>query len=212
MRKTKILAVVFLVGIFLICFGTFWINQDILTKSKPYIYQNINQVPEAQVALVLGAKVYRNGIMSPMFIDRIDTAVELYNKGEVSKILVSGDHTRKNYDEITPAREYILTKQIPLTDILFDSAGINTYNSFYRARNLFKVKSVVAITQNFHLSRAVFIARSLGLDACGLSADKHLYPKMWFFESREVLARVKAFLNVKLGAKPKYSSKAGEIF
>jgi vancomycin permeability regulator SanA len=157
-----------------------------------------------QVALVLGAKVWNNGQMSDIFKDRVQTAVELYKSGKVGKILVSGDHGQKDYDEVNAAKKYLLENNVKPEDIFLDHAGFDTYDSLYRARDIFQAESLVIVTQNFHLSRALYISNKLGLNSCGVSADLHKYLDKGARNRREILAKVKAWLNVAFNSKPKY--------
>jgi len=157
-----------------------------------------------QAALVLGAKVYNNGKMSDIFKDRVETAIKLYNEGKVEKILISGDHGRKDYDEVNAAKEYLLENDVVSEDIFLDHAGFDTYDSVYRARDIFQAQSLVIVTQDFHLSRALYIADKLGIDSCGVSADLHQYYGEEARNRREILAKVKAWLDIVFNSKPKY--------
>lgn len=160
--------------------------------------------PHAQVALVLGAKVNADGTPSDIYRDRIDVAIDLYNKGKVEKIVVSGDHGQKEYDEVDTAKAYILARGVPGDDIFLDHAGFDTYDSVYRLQYIFQAQSAVIVTQDYHLPRALFIARGLGVNAVGASADLHTYGGEEYRELREILADAKARLDVTLQAKPKY--------
>ncbi len=157
-----------------------------------------------QAALVLGARVYSNGTLSGIFQDRIDTAIDLYRNNKVDKILVSGDHGQDNYDEVNVAKNYLLSKNIKKEDIFLDHAGFDTYDSIYRAKEIFQAESLIVVTQNFHLKRALYIANSLDVDVCGYSSDLHRYYGENKRQAREVLAKVKAWFNVVLNSKPKY--------
>jgi SanA protein len=161
-------------------------------------------VPNAQVALILGAKVYNDGRLSHMMQDRADSGLELYKAGKVQKILMSGDHGTKTYDEVNTVKDYLLERGVAPEDLFLDHAGFDTYDSLYRARDIFGVRSLVVVTQKFHLPRAVYIGRSLGLEVYGYAADKRPYQGMFWNETREVFARAKAFLAVSLGIKPKF--------
>ena len=180
------------------------INFYIDSKSDSYIFQNINDLPETEAVLILGAKVFQQGTMSGMLQDRADTAIDLYEKNKVKKILISGDHGRENYDEVNTIKDYLLKKGIKGNDIFLDHAGFDTYDSLYRAKEIFEVSSVTAVTQNFHLPRAVYIGRGLDLEIYGLSADRHLYANVDYNKSREILSKVKAFFDVNFHAKPKF--------
>lgn len=178
-----------------------------------YIHQKGSQACEgtdstAQAALVLGARVWANGQMSDIFKDRVDVAIKLYREHHVSKILVSGDHGRKDYDEVNAAKKYLLEQGIPPEDIFLDHAGFDTYDSMYRARDVFQAQSLVVVTQKFHLPRALYTAGALGIPACGMSADLHPYPGDAKRNVREVLADVKAWWNVNLHSKPKFLGEA----
>jgi vancomycin permeability regulator SanA len=182
----------------------FLINYNVKLASRQYIFSEAGSAPEAEAALLLGAKVYANGGLSGMLQDRADTAIELYEGGKVKKILVSGDHGTAGYDEVNTIKKYLLEKGVKSEDIFLDHAGFDTYDSLYRAKEIFQVRSVVIASQDFHLPRAVYIGRSLGLEAYGVSADKHIYGNIGASRAREILADVKAFLDVNLSVKPKY--------
>jgi len=173
-------------------------------KSEAYIYSDIKDLPDAQVALVLGALVNSEGELSDILKDRVDTALELYDAKKVQKFLLSGDHGRYTYDEVNAMKDYLLEKGIPKEDIFLDHAGFDTYDSIYRAKEIFEVESMIIVTQKFHLPRAIYIARSLGLENYGIIADKHKYLKAVYNERREFLAQIKAFYNVIFHSKPEF--------
>lgn len=153
---------------------------------------------QAQAAIVLGAYVTPSGQLCDMLRDRVETAVELYQTGKVKKLLMSGDHGQAAYDEVNHMRLYAEQLGVPAEDIFMDHAGFSTYDSMYRSRDVFKVSSAIIVTQEFHLPRAIYIARTLGLEAKGYKADKHLYSGIQYNEARETLARNKDFINVHL--------------
>jgi len=157
-----------------------------------------------QAALVLGARVYSDRRLSGIFQDRIDTAIYLYNNKKVDKIIISGDHGQDNYDEVNVAKDYLLSKNIKNEDIFLDHAGFDTYDSIYRAKEIFQAQSLVVVTQNFHLKRALYIANNLDMDVCGYSSDLHRYYGENKRQAREVLAKVKAWFNVAFNSKPKF--------
>lgn len=171
-------------------------------ESYQYIETTVESLPKTQAALVLGAGLLTNGKLSPIFKDRIDTAILLYKAKKVETILVSGDDGTTDHNEVNPAREYLLTQGVPARDIFLDHAGFDTYSSMYRASIIFKVKSVIIVTQSFHLPRSVFIARKLGIKAYGTPADQH--PYRFKNNVREVLANVKAVLDILRNRTPKY--------
>ncbi len=178
------------------------VNFYILKSTQDQIYFNQNELPEYQVALLLGAKVYDNGVLSPIMKDRTDVAIEIYNLGKVKKILVSGDHGTNGYDEVNAIKNYLLEKGVDKKDIFLDHAGFDTYDSVYRAKNIFEVESMIIVTQKFHLPRAVYISNSLGVESVGIVADRrYIFLRNYL---RESVSRVKAFLNVMFGAEPKF--------
>ncbi len=154
--------------------------------------------PECEAVMVLGARVFSDGRPSLVLEDRLVYAHRLYSKGKAKKILVSGDHGTKSYDEVNVMKDYLLSLGVPREDIFLDHAGFNTYDSMYRAKNIFQVKTLLISTQNFHISRSVYIARKLGIDAYGYpSRDKKYYP-MEYLNLRESFAKVKAFVDTEV--------------
>ncbi len=161
------------------------------------------QQDNADCILVLGAGV--NGENpSPMLKDRLDAAIELYKSGAADKILMSGDHGRKGYDEVNVMKRYAAQNGVPDSDVFMDHAGFSTYESIYRAREIFGVKSAIVVTQKYHLFRALYIARSLGVEATGVSANPRSYAGAVYREAREVLARNKDFVKCIFKPKPTY--------
>ncbi|HEY4522517.1 MAG TPA: ElyC/SanA/YdcF family protein [Candidatus Paceibacterota bacterium] len=166
-----------------------------------YLYVSIDDVPKTDAAVVLGAAV-RRGQPTPVLEERAYTAAELYRNGKVSKILVTGDNSALTHDEVTPVRKYLLEAGIPAEDIFLDHAGFDTYSSMYRAREIFGAHSVTVVTQDFHLPRAVYLARHLGLTAYGMTAQSSGVSLRNYL--REVPASVKALLNLATNREPKY--------
>jgi len=166
-----------------------------------YTYTSIAKVPESDVALVLGASVVR-GSPSPILAQRADMAIALYRQGKVPKVLVTGDNGALSHDEVTPVRKYLLDAGIPARDIFLDHAGFDTYSSMYRARDVFLARSVTIVTQDFHLPRALWIARKLGLNAYGVIAEGGENSAYDYL--REIPASIKALFNVLFSRQPKY--------
>lgn len=148
--------------------------------------------------IVLGAGVRSDGSPSPMLQDRLMTGVELYEKGVSNRLLMSGDHTKKGYDEVNIMKSYAIEKGVPSEHVFMDHAGISTYDSIYRAKEIFQAEKIVIVTQEYHLYRAIHIAKKLGLEAYGVSADVRVYAGQEFREIREKAARVKDFLKATL--------------
>jgi len=153
------------------------------------IYDNIENVPSKNVALVLGAAAYPSRL-SDILQDRVDTAIELYKDKKISKIIMSGAP-----NESDSMAKYAIDKGVQENDIIKDIKGINTFASIQNAKN---AKHMVIITQSFHMPRALFIAKHLGIDAVGLTSDKREYAKSFEFKKREILAASKAMMDLLL--------------
>ncbi len=165
------------------------------------IASSVESVPRTEVALVLGASVFR-GSPSPILAERADAAIALYKAGKVTKILVTGDNGALTHDEVTPVRKYLLDAEIPSADIFLDHAGFDTYSSMYRAREVFLVHSLTIVTQDFHLPRALWIARHLGLEAHGVVAEGGEHSPYDYV--REIPASIKAIFDIMVNRQPKY--------
>ena len=168
---------------------------------EPYMYISLDDVPKTEVAIIPGASVIKKR-PSPILADRADMAVQLYIKGKVSKILVTGDNAELNYDEVTPVRKYLIDAGIPAKDIFLDHAGFDTYSSMYRTISIFGAESATIVTQDFHLPRALFIARHLGLDTYGVVANGQGGLINGYM--REIPASIKALWDLFLYRSPKY--------
>jgi SanA protein len=178
------------------------VNIFINEYSKGYIYESVDSIPYAQAVLILGASVYSDGRLSDILKDRVITAINLYQKGKAEKILISGYGKGKNYNEVDSIKAYIVDQGIPEYAILSDYSGDDTYDSLYRAKNISKLESINIATQNYHLPRAVYIARRLGMEASGISSDLQTYQRISFFKLREEFASLKAVFDILLQAKP----------
>jgi SanA protein len=153
--------------------------------------------------LILGARVWDTG-PGPMLADRLLQGIELYKAGVSDRLLVSGDHGTKEYDEVNAMKNYAIEHGVPSEHIFMDHAGFSTYDSMYRARDVFQVKKVIIVTQEFHLYRSLYIANKLGLDAYGVASDLRPYARQEYVEIREVLARIKDFFKVAIQPEPTY--------
>ena len=159
------------------------------TKSK---IKNIKDIEDEEIdcILVLGAGI-RGSNPSPMLEDRLLTSATLYKKNISNKIIVSGDHSEEYYDEVNVMKNYLKEQNISSKDIFMDHAGFSTYDSVYRAKEIFKAKKVIIVTQKYHLYRALYIAKELDLEAYGISANRRTYNNQLKRDIREVAARVK---------------------
>lgn len=149
---------------------------------------------EPDCIMVLGASVKNDGTPSLMLKDRLDLAIELYKKGVAPKLLFSGDNGQVVYNEVNVMKNYAVNAGVPEEDIFLDHAGFSTYESSYRAGYIFKVESMVVVTQRYHLYRAIYGCRSMGIDVMGAASDQRTYTGQEKREVREVLARAKDFV------------------
>lgn len=185
------------------------VNKHIIDTSQPYIYSDIWQLTwlqDIQVALILWSKVKRDDL-SQILEDRVKVAFKLYDTDKVYKLLVSGDNGSQYYNEVGAIAKYLKKKWVYTGDVFLDYAGFDTYDSIYRAKYIFQVKSMIIVTQAFHLPRAIYIARSLGIEAYGLEADLHQY--QWINRNiwREYGARMKAYRDILIGSSPRFGWK-----
>jgi len=173
------------------------IDQYVQRTGSKYIIDS-SEIPKADAILVLGAYVFPSGTVSTMLNDRLTEAYQLYEQGKADKILVSGDHGQVDYDEVNAMKKFLIDKGVPANNIFMDHAGFSTYESLYRARDIFQVKKVIVVTQEYHLMRAVFIARELGVEAYGVPSDLRDYGEVMIqYRFREVAARNKDFITAK---------------
>lgn len=190
------LALACLLGIMLA--ASWYVSVD----TAPYMYASVADVPHAQAALVLGASVTSAGTLSTVLKERADTAVALYRAGIVEKILVTGDNSTLSHNEVNPVGRYLAAAGIPQERIFLDHAGFDTYSSMYRARDVFDASSVVIVSQRFHLPRALYVARRLGLQAYGVDAGQG--ESFFYNYAREVPASVKALFDLSFARAPKF--------
>lgn len=198
------------VKILLILFIFFGVNFVIQLHSKMesyknYIYHDVASTPDSSVALVFGAGLKKGGLPSDVLSDRVLSAVDLYKTGKVKKILMSGDNSTVNHDEVTAMKKLAIDHGVKSDDIVLDYAGFDTYDSCYRARDIFGLSEVIAVSQEFHLPRVLYTCNELGVKTIGYASDKHVYVKAKFWKVREFLAQIKAGLDVQLlHSKPKF--------
>lgn len=154
--------------------------------------------------LVLGAGVRPDGSPSDMLYDRVRTGLDLYHGGAAPKLLMSGDHGRTEYDEVSCMLSLALEDGVPAEDVFLDHAGFSTYESLVRAKEVFGAERLVIVTQEYHLYRALYIAEKLGMEAVGVPADLRSYRGQLMRDVREAAARAKDVLAVWVGAEPAY--------
>ena len=162
------------------------------------------ELTDADCILVLGCYVHDSGRPSDMLADRLRRGIELYRSGAAPKLLMSGDHGRKDYNEVRAMKLEAMEEGIPSEDIFMDHAGFSTYESIFRARDVFAADKIILVTQKYHLYRALYVANALGLEAYGVAADDHTYAGQAYRELREILARNKDFATSILKPAPTY--------
>jgi len=196
-RRYGCLALVGLVGVPLI--WRTWVGWN----QGRHIYPS-DQVRPERVAVVFGARVYPDGRLSPMLRDRVETAVQLYHAGKVDRLLLSGDNRFSNYDEPGRMAEYAVERGVPEAAIQTDYGGRRTYDTCYRAKDIFGLQSAILVTQRFHLPRALYTCRQIGLNAVGVAADLQPYARrsLVWSELREVPALLAAAFDVARRAPP----------
>ena len=149
------------------------------------------ELEDVDCIIVLGCLVKADGTPSDMLADRISVGVSLYQNGTSPKLLMSGDHGQKEYDEVNTMKSCAIASGVPSEDIFMDHAGFSTYESIYRAKEIFGADKIVIVTQQYHLHRALYVADALGIEAYGVSADLRSYAGQTKRDVREVLARIK---------------------
>lgn len=207
MKKKIIIGIVSLLilGIIFVFGINFYVKLS--TKKQIISEDKANSLQDVDCILILGAGVWGDK-PSPMLKDRLDKGIELYKNGVAPKIIMSGDHGRKDYDEVNLMKEYAIEAGVPSEDIFMDHAGFSTYDSVYRAKEIFKVNKMVIVTQKFHLYRSLYISNALDITAYGVMAEPTKYSGQFKREIREILARDKDF--VKSFLKPE-STYLGEM-
>ncbi|MBQ8830328.1 MAG: YdcF family protein [Oscillospiraceae bacterium] len=199
----RIVAILFCLGCFLLAL-VFALNTRIVQKTDSMISDAANAGSGYDCILILGAGVRDDGTPSLMLRDRLEMGIELYKAGASEKIIVSGDHGTEGYDEVNVMKNYLIDAGIPSEDIFMDHAGFSTYESVYRARDIFCVQSMVIVTQEYHLYRALYIAADFELDAVGVPAADIRYYGQTYRDAREILARAKDWVYTVTRPKPTY--------
>ncbi len=180
-------------------------NFFIILKTKNRILEEkqIEKIENIDCILVLGAGV-RGEKPTNMLEDRIKQGIQLYKDNISTKIIMSGDHKTKEYDEVNVMKKYAIDREVSSDDIFMDHAGFSTYESIYRAKEIFRVKKIIIVTQKYHIYRAVYIAQALGIEAYGVPSDLRKYTGQLIRDIREVLARNKEVFKCVIKPKPTY--------
>lgn len=172
--------------------------------ARPHIKTKLAALDHAYTGIVLGASVRPDKSLSPILQDRVDAAYLAYKDGIIERFLLSGDHGRDEYDEVNAMKDYLNKKGVPNEVIFLDHAGFDTYDSMYRARDVFQVNKAIVFTQNYHLPRAIYLGRKFGIELQGYSSDMQVYPALSRFKKREWLANIKAWFEININKRPTY--------
>ncbi len=208
-KKGKNFFFFLLLALLIVVFITIAINLYIIKSTKNQIIDlnSVDELKNVDAVLVLGCKAYSDG-PSLMLSKRLETGIDVYNRLD-TKLLLSGDHGKNDYDEVNVMKKYALDSNVSSKNIFLDHAGFTTYDSIYRAKYVFNAKKIIIVTQKFHLYRALYIANKLEIDAVGIAADD-LPQKIVMLknEIREIFSRDKNFFYGLFKPKSKY---LGEI-
>ena len=188
----------------------FGINIHVKNTGGKYIIttEEALNLKDVDCIVVLGCKVKDGGKPSDMLADRLNRGIALYKAGAAPKIIMSGDHGRTTYDEVNAMKQFAIDAGVPSEDVFMDHAGFSTYETVYRAKEIFRAEKVLFITQEYHLYRTLYIAEKLGLEAYGVSADYNTYIGQLNRDAREILARNKDFAKVIFKPEPTFLGEA----
>ena len=215
LRRLLLICLIAALGLCLLGAGiVFGIDAYVLhsTSAQMLTPQEAALLEDVDCILVLGCKVHSDGAPSAMLEDRLRRGVELFHAGAAPKLLMSGDHGTMTYNEVQSMKQYAIDHEIPSSDIFMDHAGFSTYESIYRARDIFQAKKIIIVTQEYHLHRALYIATALGIEAYGVDADYRSYSGQTARDIREILARNKDFFTSIFQPEPTYLGEAIPIW
>ena len=201
-KKLLIISIVLVIILFFILIG---INFLVVcsTSSRIVKSEELKEEENIDAILILGAGIWGNK-PSHMLEDRLLEGINLYNKNISNNIIMSGDHGKVDYDEVNLMKKFAIEKGVLSEDVFMDHAGFSTYESLYRAKEIFGAKKIVIVTQKYHLYRALYVARSLGIEAYGVASNPRDYAGQIVRDLREVLARDKDFFTSIIKPKPTY--------
>ena len=209
-RKIKIILIALVcLGVLGVC-ALLGVNGYVKAVAKDAILleEQAAELADVDCIIVLGCKVWEDGRPSHMLQDRLERAISLYRLGAAPKLLMSGDHGTQEYDEVNAMKQYAIDAGIPSEHIFMDHAGFSTYETVYRAKEIFGAEKVVIVTQQYHLYRALYIAEKLDVEAYGVASDYRTYAGQTMRDLREILARCKDFVTTILKPQPTYLGEA----
>ena len=212
-KKLKKIIIIFLLVIITVAIIVLGINAYVKGSTKNQIIRNndFSNLQDIDCIVVLGAGVWGEN-PSPILEDRLLEGIKLYENNVAPKIIMTGDHGREEYDEVNVMKKFAMDKGVPSGDIFMDHAGFSTYESLYRAKEIFEADKVVIVTQEYHLYRALHIANELGIEAYGVASDPRQYVGAAYREIREILARNKDFVQCVFKPEPTYLGEVIPVF
>lgn len=201
-KAVKILLVLALSG----CLLLFLVNFYMIRKEEKFIIteEQAGELEDVDCIMVLGCGVRPDGSPSGMLKDRLNQGISLYDDVVSDRLLMSGDHGKVNYDEVNLMKQTAIDAGVPSENIFMDHAGFSTYESMYRARDIFQVKKIVIVTQRYHMYRALYVAQAMGMEAYGVASDPRHYGGQKIRDLRELLARPKDMIYTLVMPKPTY--------
>ncbi len=203
MSGILVFAIIAVIGVFGIT------NALVVGQSKEkMVTAEAAKAHQADCILVLGASVLPDGTPSSVLRDRLDEAIALYFAGVAPKIIMSGDNGSHSYNEVLGMKNYAVKQGVPSEDIFCDHAGFSTYESMYRAHQVFGVDRMVVVTQTYHQYRALYSANGLGIDAVGVASDRSSFNQQMAWDMREVPARTKDFFQTMFKTEPTFSGES----
>jgi SanA protein len=167
------------------------INRYVHSQTGGKIQKSMTEIPVEEpkrIAIVFGARVRENSVLSNSLYDRVVTAVELYRAGRVKKLLMSGDRQNDSYDEPAAMKKLAIELGVDECDIFIDNDGKRTYDSCYRAKEIFDIKKAILVTQDYHQPRALYLCSNLGIDSIGITANRRIYDAEGYLNNREFFA------------------------
>lgn len=189
-----------------------WANYSMKRKTEDFLSSHIADIPAAKTALLLGtSKTLDNGQPNAYFYNRILAAAELYRSGKIQYLIVSGDNSRKDYNEPEDMQKALMERGVPEDRIFLDFAGFRTLDSVVRAKEIFSQHKIIIVSQQFHNERAVFLAQQNGMEAYGFNAEDVNQYAGFKTNMREYLAKTKAYLDLITGVEPKFGGKRIQI-
>lgn len=205
-KKRALMVFIVLLSLCLLgCALVFSINAYVKysVKDRMLTTEEASRLSDVDCILILGAGIQGNQ-PSLMLADRLEEGIALYQSKASNKLIMSGDHGQASHNEVGVMKTFAINAGVPSEDIFMDHAGFSTYDSMYRAKHIFSASKIIVVTQDYHLSRALYIAHALGIDAYGVPAKSPQYVGQTYRDFREILARNKDFFYCLFSPEPKF--------